>query len=90
MSSSLPFILISSFVLMIVVLLAYVFRSDQRQNRLSPIAGLAFGFILAGRLSGGNLLPRYGLMAASRLHLVNVIILKPGYGIESCQSCYNK
>ena len=62
MSASLPFILISIFVIVIVAVLFFFVSKNRNENRLTPLAGLAFGFILAGILFGENRFLGYGLM----------------------------
>ena len=37
-------------------------RNNRKENRLTPMAGLAFGFVLAGILFGDDRLIGYGLM----------------------------
>jgi hypothetical protein len=55
-------ILISLVVLAVVAALVFFVRKDRAENRLSPLAGLAFGFILAGILFGQERLLGYALM----------------------------
>jgi len=62
MNASLPFILISIFVIVIVAVLFFFVSKNRNENRLTPLAGLAFGFILAGILFGENRFLGYGLM----------------------------
>ena len=62
MSASLPFILISISVIVIVAALFFFVSKNRDENRLTPLAGLAFGFILAGILFGENRFLGYGLM----------------------------
>ncbi len=62
MSASLTFIAIAIVVLAIVAVLAFWIGRDRAQNRLTPLAGLAFAFIVAGILFGDNRLVGYGLM----------------------------
>ena len=61
MNASLPFILISIIVILIVAVLIFFVSKNRNENRLTPFAGLAFGFILAGILFGENRFLGYGL-----------------------------
>jgi hypothetical protein len=49
-------------ILVIVALLVYFTARNQKMARLSPLAGLAFGFILAGLIFGENRWFGYGLL----------------------------
>ncbi len=62
MSTSLPYIILSIVVLLLVAMLVFLIGKNRSQNRLTSLAGLAFGFILAGVLFGENRLLGYGLM----------------------------
>ncbi|MBN1955410.1 MAG: hypothetical protein JW900_10215 [Anaerolineae bacterium] len=62
MVSSLPFIVIAIVVLVIVVALVFLVRREKAENRITLLASLAFAFILAGILFGGDRLFGYGLM----------------------------
>jgi amino acid transporter len=62
MNASLPFILISISVIVIVAVLFFFVSKNRNENRLTPLAGLAFGFILAGILFGEVKVLGYGLM----------------------------
>ena len=50
MNISQIFIVVSMVVLAVIALLVFFVRKNERQNRLSPLASLAFGFTLAGIL----------------------------------------
>ncbi len=54
MSATDIYILIAIVVLLIVSVLAFVLGRREPHNRLSPLAGLAFGFIIAGIIFGDN------------------------------------
>jgi hypothetical protein len=56
------YILISVVVLIIVALLIFFVRGAPREKTLTPLASLAFGFILAGIIFGENRLIGYSLM----------------------------
>jgi amino acid transporter len=63
MTTSLSFILISLIVILIAAVLVFFISHNRQENHLTPLAGLAFGFILAGILFGEVRLLGYGLMA---------------------------
>jgi len=54
-------------VLMILALLVCVFSKNRKATRLTPLASLAFGFILAGILFSDNQPIGYGLMGVGVL-----------------------
>jgi len=62
MTTSTAFILISIVVILIVAVLVFFVSRNRAENHLTPLAGLAFGFILAGILFGEIRLLGYGLM----------------------------
>lgn len=62
MNTSQIWIAISIVVLAVVALFVFFVRRDRKENRLTPLAGLAFGFVLAGILFGDDRLIGYGLM----------------------------
>jgi hypothetical protein len=49
-------------VLLIVAGFVFFINKDQRANRLTPLAGLAFGFILAGIFFGSDRFIGYALL----------------------------
>jgi hypothetical protein len=49
MNPSQIYIAISIVVLAIIALLVFFIHSNKRDKTLTPLAGLAFGFVLAGR-----------------------------------------
>lgn len=49
--------------LVIISVLMFVFRHHRAEQRLSPLAGLAFGFILAGLFTGDDRLIGYSLFS---------------------------
>ena len=63
MTTSTAFILISIVVIVIVAVLVFFVSKNRSENHLTPIASLAFGFILAGILFGEIRLLGYGFMA---------------------------
>lgn len=62
MEPSLVYVAVSIAVLAVVAVLVFFVGRNRGQNRLTPLAGLAFGFILAGILFGEDRLVGYGLM----------------------------
>jgi hypothetical protein len=62
MESSRIFIAVALVVLLVIYLVIYFLKGKRSGARLSPLAGLAFGFVLAGILFGENRLVGYGLM----------------------------
>jgi amino acid transporter len=74
MNASLPFILISIIVIVIIAVLFFFVSKNRSENRLTPLAGLAFGFILAGILFGENRYLGYCLMGVGVIIAVIDII----------------
>jgi hypothetical protein len=62
MDTSLIWIVISLGAIAIVALLLFVVSKDKDKNRLTPLAGSALAFILAGILFGEDKLLGYSLM----------------------------
>lgn len=62
MNISQMYIAVTIVVLMIIALLVFLLSKNRRKTRLTPLASLAFGFILAGILFGEDRLIGYGLM----------------------------
>ena len=62
MDNSISYIIIALMAIAIVALLLFFVGKGTGQNRLTPLAGLAFGFILAGILFGENRLLGYSLL----------------------------
>jgi hypothetical protein len=48
------FIILSITVLLVVAVLVFFVGKNKSEKQLTPLAGLAFGFILAGIVFGGN------------------------------------
>ena len=66
MHTSQVYIAISIVVLAIAAVLAFL-TGRRRENRLTPLAGLAFGFILAGLIFGEERLIGYSLLGVGLL-----------------------
>ena len=62
MNTSQIYIAISIIVLAAIALLVIFLGKSKKENRLTPLAGLAFGFILAGIIFGDNRLIGYSLL----------------------------
>jgi hypothetical protein len=61
------YIAVAIVVLAVVALLVLFANKDQRAKRLTPLASLAFAFVLAGLLFGDNRLVGYSLMGVGVL-----------------------
>lgn len=62
MNTSQIYIAISLVVLASIALLVIFLGKSKKENRLTPLAGIAFGFILAGIIFGDNRLIGYSLL----------------------------
>jgi hypothetical protein len=62
MNTSTIYIALSIVVLAVVALLVFFVSKNKNENRLTRLAGLAFGFVLAGFLFGDNRIIGYSLM----------------------------
>ena len=62
MNISQIYIAISIVVLAIIALLIFFVRKNKKDKKLTPLAGLAFGFIIAGIIFGDDRLIGYSLM----------------------------
>ena len=72
---STAYIAVSIVVLAVVAILIFFVSKGERENRLTPLAGLAFGFVLAGILFGDDRLVGYGLMGVGVvLAIVDIVI----------------
>jgi hypothetical protein len=70
-------IVLSIIVLVIVALLVFIAAKSQKPKKLSPIASLAFGFILAGIIFGDDRLIGYSLLGIGViLSVVDIIRLE--------------
>ena len=67
MDTSLSWIVITIGAIAIVALLLFVVGKDKDKNRLTPLAGLAFAFIIAGIIFGEDELLGYSLMGVGVL-----------------------
>ncbi len=62
MSASQIFIALSIAILAAIALLVFVVGRRRKENRLTPLAGLAFGFVVAGVVFGDDRLIGYSLL----------------------------
>jgi len=61
MNTSQIFIAVSIAVLAFIALLVFFIGKSRKENRLTPLAGLAFGFVIAGIIFGDDRLISYSL-----------------------------
>jgi nucleoside permease NupC len=76
MNISQIYVAISIVALAVVALLVFLVSKNRKANRLTPLAGLAFGFILAGIIFGNDRLIGYSLLGVGVLLAVIDIIKK--------------
>jgi hypothetical protein len=77
MEASQIYILISILALLIVAVIIFFVRKDKKQKPLTPLAGIAFAFMIAGIIFGDDRLASYGLMGAGvLLAIVDMVIKK--------------
>lgn len=67
MNTSQVYIAVSIVILAVIAILFLFVNRQRKENRLTPLAGLAFGFVLAGVLFGNDRLIGYGLMGVGVL-----------------------
>ncbi len=63
MNTAQIFIAVSILVLLIVAFLVFFVSKERKANRLTPLAGLALGFVVAGIAFGDNRFISYSLFA---------------------------
>ena len=69
-----PYIIVSIGALLLLAMLAYATIKSGRPNRITPLAALAFVFVLGGILLGQERVIGYGLMAAGVvLALIDIV-----------------
>jgi len=64
MNTQTAYIAIAIAALAIVAILVFVLGRNKQDNRLTPLAGLAFGFVTAGIVFNNDRFISYGLMGA--------------------------
>jgi len=74
MSASSIYTLISIVVLLVIVVVAFILGRREPHNNLTPLGGLAFGFIVAGILFGANQVVGYSFLGVGVLLAVIDII----------------
>ena len=62
MNASQFFIILSIAVLAVVAILVFFTARSKKKNSLTPLAGLAFGFVIAGPILGADRLVAYSLL----------------------------
>jgi amino acid transporter len=62
MNVSQIYVVLSIVVLAVIALLVFFVSKNKKKNRLTPLAGFAFGFVLAGIFFGENRFIGYGLL----------------------------
>ncbi|WP_440947318.1 hypothetical protein ACSAZL_03320 [Methanosarcina sp. T3] len=70
------YIITSIVILAIVALLVFFVKKNKKERKLTPLAGLAFGFVLAGIIFGDDRLIGYSLMGFGIILAVIDIIKK--------------
>jgi len=76
MTMSIAYIGVSIVVLAVVAILVFFVSKGTRENRLTPLAGLAFGFVLAGILFGDDRVVGYGLMGVGVVLAIVDIVMR--------------
>lgn len=76
MTTSQIYILIAILVLAIIAILVFAVNKKKEHKTLTPLAGLAFGFILAGLFFGDDRLIGYSLMGVGIILAVIDMIKK--------------
>ena len=76
MNPSQIYIAISIVVLAVIALLVFFVNKDKKDKKLTPLAGLAFGFILAGIIFGEDRLIGYSLIGVGVILAIIDIIKK--------------
>jgi len=76
METSQIYIAISIILLAIVAIIASFKSRNYNQRRLTPLAGIAFGFVLSGVIFGDNRFVGYGLMGVGIVLSVIDLVIK--------------
>ena len=76
MNTSTAYVLIAILVILIVYVLLFLVGRNRLENRLTPLAGLAFGFIVAGILFGENRYFGYAMLGIGILVAVIDLIAR--------------
>ncbi len=67
MNTSFPYIVVAIVALAVVTVLLVVLGKGRLKNRITPLAGFAFAFIVAGAVFGENSFIAYSLMGVGVL-----------------------
>jgi len=70
------YIVISVAALAIIATLLYIVNKNKQSKILTPLAGLAFGFVLAGIVFGDDRLVGYSLMGVGVILAIIDIVIK--------------
>jgi uncharacterized membrane protein len=74
MESSTVFIVISILALALIVIILFTIQQQTRRNKLTPLAGLAFAFVLAGIIFSEEKIVGYGLIGVGViLSIIDII-----------------
>jgi uncharacterized membrane protein len=74
MNTSIIYVALSVAVLVIIAILVFLTGKGREKNRLTPLASLAYAFVLAGIIFGDDRIIGYSLMGAGViLALVDII-----------------
>ncbi|MDD5253483.1 MAG: hypothetical protein PHG05_00055 [Candidatus Nanoarchaeia archaeon] len=76
MEASQFYILLSIIILLIIAIFAFFIRKDKKEKKLTPLAGVAFAFVLAGIIFGDSRLVSYSLMGIGVLLAIIDMIRK--------------
>lgn len=76
MVTSQIYIIISIVTLALISMLVFFVKGKNKSKKLTPLAGLAFGFIIAGFFFGENKYTGYGLTGVGIILSIIDIILK--------------
>jgi hypothetical protein len=76
MNISQIYIAVAIVVLVAIGFLVFFVTKNRKGNRLTPLASLAFGFVLAGIFFGENRLVGYGLMGVGVILAIVDIFIK--------------
>ena len=70
------FIMIAIFVLIVVLAMVFFLNKNKKQEKLSSLAGLAFGCIIAGMVFGDNRILGYSLFGLGVIFAVIDMVVK--------------
>ena len=76
MTSAQIYIAISILVLLVIAVLLFVAYKNKKEQKITPLAGLAFGFVLAGIIFGEDRLIGYGLLGIGVILAIIDMIMK--------------